>query len=244
MTAWSLRFLACGLALAMCAAPARAQEQLTFAAVTDLDTRIGAEVLRVAYAKLGIAINGKELPAARALALSNDGVLDGEINRIEGMEKLYPNLIRVPVAIGQMEGVVFTKGLNFPVTGWDSLRPYRIGTRIGLKFAELGTVGMNVERVSTVEQSFAKLAAGRVDVVVEARLSGLWQLQLAGLRGIAPLEPPLVKFRLFHYLHKKHANLVPRITAVLEKMQADGQLQALRKEAIARYLGSAAPVIP
>jgi hypothetical protein len=52
MIAWSAHFLACFLALAMCAAPARAQEQLTFASVTDLDTRIGAEVLRAAYAKL------------------------------------------------------------------------------------------------------------------------------------------------------------------------------------------------
>lgn len=240
MTAWRAPILACAVALASCAAPARSQEPLTFAAVTDLETRIGEDVLRVAYAKLGITIHAQELPAARALALSNDGTMDGEVNRIEGMEKLYPNLIRVPVAINQVDGVAFTKGLNFPVSGWESLRPYRVGTRIGLKFAEQGTAGMYVERVPSVEQSFAKLAAGRVDVVVETRLSGLWQVKAAGLQGITVLEPPLIKHHLFHYLHKKHAPLVPRITAVLEKMQADGQLQALRKQAIARYLGRAA----
>lgn len=239
MIAWRVRTLAVAVALASCAAPAWAQRQLTLAAVTDVETRISEDVLRAAYAKLGIAISTTELPAARALALSNDGTLDGEVNRIEGMEKSYPNLIRVPVAISQVDGVAFTKGLNFPVSGWESLRPYRLGTRIGLKFAEQGTAGMNVERVASVEQSFAKLAAGRVDVVVETRLSGLWQVKAAGLQGITVLEPPLIRRQLFHYLHKKHAHLVPRITAVLEKMQADGQLQALRKQSIARSLGRA-----
>ena len=43
------------------------------------------------------------------------------------------------------------------------------------------------------------------------------------------LSPPLATFPVFHYLHKKHAALVPRLTAVLQQMQKDKTIDALQK---------------
>ena len=43
------------------------------------------------------------------------------------------------------------------------------------------------------------------------------------------LSPPLASFPVFHYLHKKHAALVPRLTEVLQQMQRDKTLEILQK---------------
>ena len=47
------------------------------------------------------------------------------------------NLMMISVPVNFLDGVVFTKNHHFPVTGWESLKPYSIAIRIGTKFAEI-----------------------------------------------------------------------------------------------------------
>lgn len=218
------------------ASPLSAQESLVLSQPDDVIVKIAAKVVQEAYQRIGIQIQTKTFPAERALFKSNNGDVDGEVCRIQGIESTYPNLMMVPVVVNMFEGVVFTKDITFPVTGWDSLKPYKIGIRIGTKFAEQGTKGMSVESVSDNEQLFLKLDAGRTDVVVASRLEGLEQLTQLQLKGITVLEPPLVTVNLYHYLHKKHAALIPAITKTLQEMEAEGQIQAIREQAIEELL--------
>ena len=46
---------------------------------------------------------------------------------------------------------------------------------------------------------------------------------------ILELRPPLTRFDLFHYLHEKHASLVPILAAELSKMRREGRLAAIRE---------------
>ena len=113
---------------------------------------------------------------------------------------------------------MFTRTINFTVKGWKSLRPYRIGFRKGFKFAEEKTQGMNVETLVDTEQAFKLLALGRIDLVLEARETGMEILKKLNLKGIHVLDPPLQKVKLYHYLHKKHAAIIQPLTKAMKEV--------------------------
>ncbi|MFT5702148.1 MAG: polar amino acid transport system substrate-binding protein [Desulforhopalus sp.] len=224
------------LSLLVFANPIYAQEQFVLSGPDDPITALSGKVVAEAYKRLGIQAHIKAFPSARSLLMSNMGEVDGEVSRIKGIDKNYSNLIIVPVAINIVEGVVFTKDVTFSVTGWDSLLPYTIGIKRGTKFAEKGTKGMNVQSVTTNRQLFLKLDLRRTDVIVTARVSGLVELKMLKFEGIQVLEPPLVTMKLYHYLHKKHASLLPALTKVLQDMLVEGRIEEIRSQTISEFL--------
>ncbi|MDM8550411.1 transporter substrate-binding domain-containing protein [Desulfobacterales bacterium HSG2] len=150
--------------------------------------------------------------------MANNGEFDGEGIRIREVQDIYPNLRRVPVVVLAMEAVVFTKDVIFEVRGWESLKPYTIGILRGSKFVELGTRGLKVEQVTSYRQVLLKLNSGRTDVAVMARTNGMLEIGKLNMKGIRVLEPPLIRVNLYHYLHKKHERLIPKITQALREM--------------------------
>ena len=79
------------------------------------------------------------VPAERSIQDSNRNLngVSGEINRILAVRETYKNLIPVMVPVNRIEGVAFAKKRDISLKkGWESLRPYKIGVRIGTKFAE------------------------------------------------------------------------------------------------------------
>lgn len=197
----------------------------------DPATSVAERVLTEAYRRLGLRLQVHKLPGERSLRSANSGDMDGELYRKLGMEREYPNLLIVPVPLLTYEIVIFTLGTSFPVHGWESLRPYTVGFVKSIKIAEQNTQGMRVEVASTLRQAFLKMSMGRSDVVVANRASGVAVLQELNLHDVKVLTPPLATFPVFHYLHKKHAALVPRLTSVLQQMQRDKTLESLQKAA-------------
>jgi len=212
----------------------RAEEKLVFTSLDGSALQIVSEViLKEAYRQIGIKVYIEPQPGERALISSNSGLVDGEVSRIKGLTKKYPNLIIIPVSINHLEGAVFTKNVEFNIKGWDSLKPYRIGRLIGAKFVEIGTKGMNTTPVVNFEQLYGLLDDGSVDILVNPHVDGLWTLKKLNKKDIKVLSPPVTRLDLYHYLHKKHEGLVPRITATLRKMEEENRFQAIREAFIA-----------
>lgn len=214
------------------------KQNLTFSSAGPLHPKkvIVLRVLEEAYQRLGIDIEIRHYPAERSLRTANAGEeVDGELFRGVNakIEENYLNLLKIPVALTYGEFVVFTRDTSFDVDGWDSLRPYHIGIEIGVKGIELGTEGMNVEKVPETDKLFLMLAEGRFDIAVAPRTVGLMHLtrlrnlygEYENFRYISVLEPPLKKDPLFHYLHAKHADIATRLTKVLEEMRDNGEIQ-------------------
>ena len=220
------------LMLAMSPLPSQATEPLEFSAIENsINTLISERVVAEAYRRIGIQITTKQYPAARAIKLSANGSMDGELFRIGGLEKAYPNLVQVPVPINVMEGVVLTKHTDFPVDGWQSLKPFRVGIQRGIMFAERGTAsihGLKTHAVNSNEQLFGMLSKNRTDIIVVSRLNGLQTLKTLRIPDIHILEPPIETYFLYHYLHRKHRHLVPRLTAALKEMEAEGLILRTR----------------
>jgi ABC-type amino acid transport substrate-binding protein len=217
---------------------AYSQEPLRFARITNTpDQMIGAEILKLAYKRLGIPIIIVEMPGKRALVESSEGRIDGEVHRISRIGKDYPTLIRVPTPINYIEPTAFSKKLKFTIGGCADLKEHRIGIVRGVKHAEDCTQGMkNVHIVNNSRLLMQILHKNRVDIVITARINGLLQIKKLNLDSINALYPPLSRKPVYHYLHKKHEALVPQINRIFKEMQEDGTLERLRERFIGELL--------
>lgn len=187
----------------------------------DPATAFAESQLREAYRRLGLKLVVEQLPGERSLVQANSGQLDGELYRKTGMDREYPNLVVVPVVLMTYEIVIFSQTTEFVVTGWESLRPFTIGFVRGIKIIQENTRDMKVEPVATMQQAFQKMTMGRTDIVVGNRISGLAVVQSLQLKDVRILQPSLASFPVYHYLHKKHEALVPKLAAVLRQVQAE-----------------------
>ncbi len=219
------------------------QEPLRFAKIIETpDQVVGAKILKSIYQRVGIPIEFIEMPGRRALADSSAGTVDGEIHRIFSVGEDYPTLIRVPTPINYIEPTVFSKKADLKIDNCADLKPQRVGIVRGVRHAENCTKGLKNRQVVGNSQLLMKiLDKDRVDAVITARINGLLQLRKLNFEGIHALSPPLSREPLYHYLHEKHRDLVPKIDQVIQEMEKDGTLKNLRKRVTEELIENAGP---
>lgn len=191
---------------------------------------MSALILEEAYASIGIEIEVQRYPGLRSLKTANQGLVDGELSRFKAFRYDFPNLIPVPVPVNHLSGTAFSKNDKIELRDWGSLRGYNIGITRGMKFAEQGAAGMTIIRANSHKQLFKMLDAGRVDVAINPLINGVVIINQLKLEGIHALEPTLTHIDLYHFLHKRHAALIPQITAAVQKMQASGRIEEIRND--------------
>lgn len=191
-------------------------------------------LLREAFRRANRQVEIVHLPAERSLINANQGITDGDFVRIDKMDTLYPNLVKVPEKIIDFEFVAFSRHVNIPITGWASLRPYHVAIVRGWKILEKNIVG-TASLVQTKNQRllFTLLDKDRVDIVVYSRFEGYWVLRRLHIHGVKALKPPLAVRPMYLYLNKKHAKLVPVIGRYLREMKEDGTYAKIKKETLA-----------
>jgi len=74
---------------------------------------------------------------------------------------------------------------------------------------------------------FKLLANDQADVVIHELIGGKLLLQKLELEGVTAQLPPLSTPEMFLYLHRRRAQLVPKLAAALERMDAEGRRQAI-----------------
>lgn len=177
-------------------------------------------------------------PTEKSLVDVNAGILDAELNRIEGMEQTYPNLVRVSEPNMTMHFVAFSRR-NIEIDGWESIRNLNIGIVKGWKILENNTRDFpSVILVPTEKELFNMLRKDRLDVALYSKLTGYAALQDLGYdnEGIRHLEPPLASRDMFLYVHKEHANLADDIAAALRSLKTDGTYNRITEEAVSPYV--------
>ena len=203
----------------------KAESYLKFSGIKNsVNHKICARMLEKVYENLGIRIRIQAFPANRALILSNSGEFDGEVQRIDGIEENYPNLIKVPEPIFVLEASVFVKNAEITIEGWSSLKTYRIGIPRGIKYLETNTDGMNRIIASSIEQLFYLLDASRVDIVIISTNYGKEFLENHRNLNIMLITPPIIKVPLYHYLHKKHKAIVSIVKDNIKQLKEEGKL--------------------
>jgi ABC-type amino acid transport substrate-binding protein len=237
--------LGLGACLATAAGRPSAQTVLRISRLDNVpDQFLGGEMLVEVYKRLGIVVQFVDLPAKRSLLESSEGRVDGEVQRILAVQDQYPTLVAVQPSFNFIEPAAFVRSgasATLRVDGWPSLAPHSIGIVRGVGSSERGTKGMRaVEAVTTMENLMQSLDAGRFDVAVNDRFSGLLVLRRLGLDGkVQPVDPPLEHIPLYHFLHERHRELVPKVGQVIRDMQARGELDKLRRQVMEKMLAEA-----
>jgi len=204
----------------------------------DEQTGFADMVVNHALAQLDLKMESVKLPAERALLNANAGIDDGDLLRIEGIEKTYPNLIQVPEKIIDIEFVVFTKQPQFTLSDWQSLKPYSIAIINGWKILERNITDVaELTKVKNEDQLFTILSKNRVDAIVYSRWTGLAYITQHNLQGVYMVKPPIAQRSLYIYLHKKHKNLVPKLSQALKSMKLDGSYQRLYEQKLLSVFG-------
>ncbi len=125
--------------------------------------------------------------------------------------------------------VVITKTARFPVKGWKSLKPYKIGVYRGMKIVEQNVHGMRHIRLSNNRQIAQMIDIGRVDIGIVERFSAIGLFSELKLTELHILEPPIISVQVYHFLHRKHYNLISGINASLQELEKEGRIQKIRE---------------
>lgn len=190
-----------------------------------------------AFRRIGISVDVTFLPTERSVILANTGIHDGELNRIEGLEQWYPNLVRVPESNMDFSFVAFSKNMNLATTDWTTLKSYRIGFIKGWKILEKNLKDYpDITYANSAEQLFKLLDKGHIDVAIYGELVGYAQLKNMGLSDIKALQPPLAKRKMYMYLNVKHKKMVLKVAEALREMKSDGTYDQIVEQATAPYV--------
>jgi polar amino acid transport system substrate-binding protein len=180
-------------------------------------------IAQEAFRRLGIGVQIQFLPTERSIIATNAGIIDVELNRIEGLERLYPNLVRVPESNMDFNFVAFSKERDLTTSGWSSLNGLRVGFVKGWKiFEEQLKDHPDITYVNSSEQLFRLLEKGYIDVALYGERVGRAQLKTMDITNLKVLSPPLAVRQMYMYVNKAHKDLVPDIAESLQSMKRDG----------------------
>lgn len=188
------------------------------------------KVLTTAYKSIGYDIELVVLTPKKALVESNAGRIDGEVARIAFIEQDYPNLVRVPVTICSMAYKLYSKK-SLKLESYQQLNSLRFGIRKGVLYLEKTFRRFKPKSYNSNRQLIELLLQDRLDVITMSENVLRRNTSLSELAKFRKSKLKLPKVPLYHYLHKKNAALLPKITEALKELQQSGFI----KEAIKNH---------
>ncbi len=130
------------------------------------------EVLREAYRRIGYNVRFETFPGQRSIVMANNGESDGDVARIAGTEKEFPNLIPVPTPVILFKGMVFTKNITREIKTWKDLEGLNVGIIRGIRYSEIGTRGLSRYYAEDMTHLFRLLDQDRIQVAIAVSMAG------------------------------------------------------------------------
>lgn len=177
-------------------------------------------ILRKAYQEMGIELQVIHVPIARSLHLANNGEVDGEVSKISAVAHRYPNLIKVPVAINHIDIRMFA--YNQKILAQNVTHNFaRIGCVRGVVLVEkiINELKVQCNTMNNYQQAIHFLNQNKLDVLVLPLAIGIYFKGIDPQFSASHYSESLGNEPLFHYLHKKHRDLVPELTSILQAME-------------------------
>lgn len=191
-----------------------------------------------AFRQLGIGVQFRTVPAARAMAEAQAGNLDGELARGLEYESMQSSLVRVPepaiiAALG-----AYARDPAIHLSSIEELRgaSYRVECHSGYPVIEKMLTAVipssQLSRISHTELGLRKVALGRTDIYIDAEdlvdpILAARPPELQEVYKVGVME----RKAIYAYLHRRHARLAERLGEVLRHMRASGQIEQLRLQA-------------
>lgn len=206
---------------------ASAQDRLRFSSFDAPNlTPLAEKILTRAYDELGIRIETVQASPRRALLDAASGKTDGELVRIKDIGSDFESLIRVDVPIVVARTYAYAVKPDLRGKSFEELKPLRIGHVAGARFAvELANGFTEIWTAETPKQLFEMLRRDRIDLVIAGEGTARRLSRELEMPEVFPLGPSLHTVAFYHFLHVRHADLVPKIEEVLLRQLKDAEGQ-------------------
>ena len=186
------------------------------------------DVAEEAFRRIGYELQTVRLPAERGLKNSNRGIIDGELVRVAGLDKVYPNLIQVPEKIMDWEFVAFSYESTSLVGDWNDLSGKAVSHINGWKILEKNIPSTaEITKTGNANSLFNLLRKKRTDYAIYERWGGRYLLRKMLMPEVRVCKSPLATKEMFIYLHKKHKDIVVKLAEALLVMKKDGSYEKL-----------------
>lgn len=175
----------------------------------------------------------QQVPSQRALFMAENGLVDGDLFRIEGIEAEHPNLVPVPYPMFQGKVIALFARPGDKCSDKLPDGPLIAAVRRGVIIEQRTALSLGLIPVYT--GSYAQLEmlvdSGRVDLALISEIEGISPLTRRALKHHQKLCAPVAHFTLFHYLHRRHAELANTLADALEKLERNGEKQRILERA-------------
>jgi len=191
-----------------------------------------------AFKRLGMTFIYQQYPAQRSSFMSDSGKIDGELSRIYSYNEVHRNVIRIEEPHWNSGFLAVAVGPSIKLKGWESLKntDYIVNYRRGIKGCEINLPKVvrpeKLEIVDDLSQGYKKLLIGWADIFIGSEMDIVSILNSDEFRNSdLQIVGVMEKFTGHAFLHKKHTELVPKLSDVLKKMKNEGLLKKYRSTA-------------
>ena len=240
----------CLIARYSCSQVLCAEETITMAFTIDPSESVTFtfydSVYTEAFHRLGIEFNYVIYPPARASAMADSGLIDGEALRNRDYNDIYTNLVPVEESIFALSVHAYVINPEISLDSWESFRGtgykveyYRSARLVRQKLGEV-VEDKNLSVANEHIHALNRLKAGRIDVYVEssAALAPLLEspeFKDSGIRS----EATLMVVDMYSFLNRKHAGLARELAGVLRQMKEEGLVEEYRRDAGRKFADTA-----
>jgi polar amino acid transport system substrate-binding protein len=198
------------------------------------ETYLVESIVTEGFKRAGINMKYQTLPPERSLRNVNFGIDDVEAGRINGINKVYPNLVRVPVSIHSIDIVLLSRddfhSEGQHVENLSDLKHYNVGLIRGVKIAETiakKAAPKSITKATSYHMLIKMLVSKRIDTIITSRIALLTMLGETKEKGLHMTSKPLVSLPLYTHINKKYKHLIPRLEQSYKSMIEDGTIEKL-----------------
>lgn len=231
-------WLTAGAGSAVQAAPVlvigTSQEEDTYAG------RMQRRIYPEAFKRLGLSVQIAVYPLQRLSVLVDQGAIDGDVARAPGYGAAHPDQVRVEEPLYEVTWALFAIDPNLQLSSLAALSAtnWSVGHMRGVGICENALKAqISSDRmidVTSDAQAFSMMRRGRIQAHCAADLAALTLQYSPEFRDINITRrlADVGSFLVYPYLHKRHADLAPRLAVALKQMRAEGLMDRYRAEVL------------
>ncbi|MBE0367165.1 type 2 periplasmic-binding domain-containing protein [Pseudoalteromonas aurantia] len=190
-------------------------------------SRYVIELTRLVYKNIGYDIKIIDFNYQSALVAANAGVLDGQLGRVDGASQQYPSLIKVDFPL-----------LSFNLQFLSHCQTCSIldAQSIVIQASHLAPKAYLGKQNYLGELIQVKSNSTQLNLLTQKKVSAALVIGFhikeykEKLQKLGIFSTTLDKINLYHYLHEKHAHLVPRIMTSLIDLDKKGTVSMLKNK--------------
>ncbi|PTY35911.1 hypothetical protein BGP77_00865 [Saccharospirillum sp. MSK14-1] len=191
---------------------------------------VGIPLITELYQSAGAEVTLLAIPAPRQAFILAQESADAIIVSPLGLNQRNPSYLRLPTVISSVRLMLFTgrNDLSWPLH--DDLTMGVLRGIVPSDARDKLPAGLTLVEVNDLSQMMRMADRQRVDVVLMPYTQGLATIRDLQLQRVRPLGPALSDVPMYHYIHKRHQNLVAPLSATLEQWSESGYLQERHRQ--------------